>query len=74
MSGVEDGENILKLSIISLTALLFLIVFLYYYDWSLTVFSIPSLSYVGQTNYNADRVELTLVQIPNPKIMTTKGF
>lgn len=29
---------------------------------------------VGQRNYNADRVELTLLQLLNPKIMQTKGF
>lgn len=29
---------------------------------------------VGQTNYNADGVELIPVQFPDPKIMTTQGF
>ena len=29
---------------------------------------------VAQTNYNTDRIELTLVQFLNQKIMTTKGF
>lgn len=31
---------------------------------------------VGQTHSNADQVEaeLTVVQFPNPKIMTTQGF
>lgn len=73
MSGIKDCENFLKTAChkYNSSSLPYCI---YYYDWSLTVFSISSLSYVGQTNYNADRVELTQVQIPNPKIMTTKGF